>query len=220
MYNLLSCIPNGGLGAFNNLIYQSMGFTNLQVILYGMPTSAIACVLILTSATIVYYKPYMRFPIGIVCQLVPCAVFLYVGLEDPAKKWNRWAAFSFYGVFAISTFMVWPLMSVNIAGRTKKTFMAASALIWYCVGNVVGTQIFVPSDAPKYLKGLISCGAVMCLNAVNLACWWWYYTRTNARREAEFQASGMTEEVRAHESRLAGELDLTDRENKHFRYAC
>jgi hypothetical protein len=60
----------------------------------------------------------------------------------------------------------------------------------------------------------------MCLNAVNLACWWWYYTRTNARREAEFQASGMTEEVRAHESRLAGELDLTDRENKHFRYAC
>ncbi|BEI92625.1 uncharacterized protein CcaverHIS019_0502530 [Cutaneotrichosporon cavernicola] len=122
-YNLLSCIPNGGLGAFNNLIYKSMGFTNLQVILY-------------------------------------------------------------------------------------------------CVGNIVGTQIFVPSDAPKYLKGLISCGAVMCLNAINLACWWMYYTRTNARREAQFLALGITEETRAHESRLAGELDLTDRENTHFRYAC
>ncbi|BEJ08170.1 hypothetical protein CcaverHIS641_0502550 [Cutaneotrichosporon cavernicola] len=219
-YNLLSCIPNGGLGAFNNLIYKSMGFTNLQVILYGMPNSAVACVLILTAATTVFYIPRARFPIAIICQLVPCAVFLYVGLEDPAKKWNRWAAFTFYGVFAISTFMVWPLMSVNIAGRTKKTFMSASALMWYCVGNIVGTQIFVPSDAPKYLKGLISCGAVMCLNAINLACWWMYYTRTNARREAQFLALGITEETRAHESRLAGELDLTDRENTHFRYAC
>ncbi|CAK9781993.1 hypothetical protein CC85DRAFT_288406 [Cutaneotrichosporon oleaginosum] len=220
IYNLLSCIPNGGLGAFNNLIYKSMGFTNLEVILYGMPNSAVACTLIITAATTVYYVPRARFPIAIVCQIVPCAVFLYVGLEDPAKKWNRWAAFTFYGVFAISTFMVWPLMSVNIAGRTKKTFMSASALIWYCIGNVVGTQIFVPSDAPKYLKGLISCGAVMCLNALNLGCWWWYYARTNARRDAEALASGISAETQALESRLAGELDLTDRENKHFRYAC
>lgn len=107
-----------------------MGFTNLQVILYGMPNSAVACVLIITAATIVYYRPTARYPIAIVCQFIPCAVFLYVGLEDPAKKWERWTAFTFYGVFAISTFMVWPLMSVNIAGRTKKTFMSASALMW------------------------------------------------------------------------------------------
>lgn len=84
----------------------------------------------------------------------------------------------------------------------------------------MGTQIFIPSDAPKYLKGLISCGAVMCLNAANLAAWWWYYKRVNRRREEAFLASGMTEEMRAHETRLAGELDLTDRENTHFRYSC
>lgn len=60
----------------------------------------------------------------------------------------------------------------------------------------------------------------MCVNAGNLAAWWWYYKRTNRRRERQFIESGMTEEARAHESRLAGELDLTDRENTHFRYSC
>lgn len=95
-----------------------------------MPNSAIACVLILCAATTVRYKEKLRFPIAIACQIIPTIIFLYVGLEDPSKKWQRWAAFSFYGIFSISTFMVWPLMSVNIAGRTKKTFVSASCLIW------------------------------------------------------------------------------------------
>lgn len=129
-YNLLSCIPNGGLGAFNTLIYKSFGFSSLQVILFSMPNSAIACVLILIATTTVRYREKLRFPIAVVCQIVPCIIFLYVGLENPEKKWQRWAAFSFYGIFSISTFMVWPLMSVNVAGRTKKTFVSASCLMW------------------------------------------------------------------------------------------
>lgn len=90
----------------------------------------------------------------------------------------------------------------------------------YCIGNIVGTQIFIPKDAPKYLHGLVTCGIIMCINACNLGAWWWYYKRTNRKREADFIASGMTEEERAHHSRLAGEMDLTDRENPHFRYSC
>lgn len=48
----------------------------------------------------------------------------------------------------------------------------------------------------------------------------WYYKRQNKRRDKEFAESGMTEEERELQTRLAGESGLTDKENKYFRYWC
>lgn len=220
-YNFLACVPNGGLGAFNNLLYRSMGFTPLETILYSMPSAAIAFVTIICSSIAVRYYESVRFPISIVAQIVPLIVFLYVGLApDDTNKWKKWSAFSFNTVYTAATFMVWPLMSVNIAGRTKKTFFAAASLFSYCVGNIVGTQIFLPKDAPKYIGGLIGCAVCAGLNIINVIFWWWYYKRTNKKREAVFIESGMDKEERERETRIAGEMDLTDMENAHFRYSC
>lgn len=75
-------------------------------------------------------------------------------------------------------------------------------------------------DAPLYLTGLTAIAIVMAVNVVNFAGWWWYYWRTNRKRERAFVASGITLEQRELENRIAGETDLTDRENPHFRYLC
>ncbi|TXT12814.1 hypothetical protein VHUM_01215 [Vanrija humicola] len=212
LYNFLSCVPNGGLGAFQTLIFKSLGFTSLEAILYGQPSNAIGCVTIIVSATTVRYCPRMRFPIALACQFVAIFSFLFTGLGSHLDRWARWAVFSFVSVFAVSTFMVWPLLTVNIAGRTKKSFFAAVSLLSYCVGNIVGSQIFIPKDAPLYLHGMTACAIVMAVNAVNLSLWWRYYVTTNRAREAAFQASGLTEEDRAHETRIAGETDMTDKQ--------
>lgn len=172
-------------------------------------------------ATLVRYYPKLRFPACIVFQLLPIAIFLFVGLAPSStSRWAKWGVFLPIATFSIATFLVWPLMSVNIAGRTKKSFVGGTCLISYCVGNVVGTQIFLPKDAPKYLHGLVACAVVMAVNTANLILWWWYYVRTNRRRELEFQASGLTMEDREHANRVAGETDVTDMKNPHFRYAC
>jgi len=56
---------------------------------------------------------------------------------------------------------------------------------------------------------------MLLISIVNTGLWWWYYVRANRKREAEFARSGMTEEEREHQMRLAGEADLTDkRESK------
>jgi hypothetical protein len=60
----------------------------------------------------------------------------------------------------------------------------------------------------------------MAVNVVNFGCWWYYYWSTNRKRERAFIASGISQEQREHENRIAGETDLTDRENPHFRYLC
>ncbi len=42
------------------------------------------------------------------------------------------------------------LISTNIAGWTKKTTVAAMYFIGYCVGNIIGPQVFQAKDAPQY----------------------------------------------------------------------
>lgn len=67
-------------------------------------------------------------------------------------------------------------------------------------------------DAPLYLHGMTACAIVMAVNAVNLALWWRYYVTTNRTREAAFKDSGLSDEDRAHETRIAGETDMTDKQ--------
>lgn len=86
--------------------------------------------------------------------------------------------------------------------------------------NVVGGQIFVPADAPRYHRALIACAICLCVNAINLGCMQWYYKRQNKRRDREFAESGISEEERELQTRIAGENGLTDKENKYFRYWC
>lgn len=86
--------------------------------------------------------------------------------------------------------------------------------------NVVGSQIFVAADAPRYHRGLAACAVVLLVNGINLAAMWWYYYKQNKRRDAEFAESGMDEDERQLQMRIAGESDLTDKENRHFRYSC
>lgn len=78
-----------------------------------------------------------------------------------------------------------------------------------------------PSDAPLYRRGLTICGIMMILNIVNTLVWWWHYKRENRKREAEFLASGLTEEERDHQNFLAGETDLTDMQvSTRLDWAC
>lgn len=74
------------------------------------------------------------------------------------------------------------------------------------------------SDAPRYFKGLTVSAVFMLFSTVNLGHWWWYLWWQNKKRDQEFAASGMTIEEREHLNRVAGENDVTDLQNKHFRY--
>ncbi|WVQ66637.1 uncharacterized protein L199_004822 [Kwoniella botswanensis] len=217
VYQLLSTIPNGALGTFSVLVYQSFGFTALQSILYQLPANAIGFVVIISSALLVNKYPRARYPIALLWITVEMIVFLYIGLGK-GSKWGNWACFSFNGVVACANFLLWPLMSINSAGRTKKSFMSACTFITYCVGNMIGSQTFRPNDAPRYLHGLMASAILMAAELVWLCVWWYYYRWTNKKRDAAAAAAGLTQEEIDHANRLAGETDQTDLQNPHFRY--
>lgn len=213
--------PNGGITTFSKLVMKSFGFTSLETILYSMPSGGIACTSIITASILVWKWGWTRLPISLFCTCIGLLSFLFVGLAgDNISRWAKYGVFLPYGLFALPQWMVLPLVTINVAGRSKKTFFAASALFAYCIGNIVGTQMFLASDAPRYLHGLTGCAVCMGFNFFNLISWWWYYKRANKRRELKFVESGLSDEERAYATRMAGEMDQTDMENPHFRYTC
>lgn len=103
------------------------------------------------------------------------------------------------------------LGAANVAGETKKSFMASAVFVAYCVGNIVGPQL-VKSETraehyPGLWTGLIICYCITILSASTLYFVLW---RENKRRDALNldQSEG---------DRVAFK-DLTDKENVYFRY--
>ncbi|WOO83961.1 putative transporter [Vanrija pseudolonga] len=217
--NILFTVPNGAVVSFITVLLTGFGFDNLQQVLFQFPLYTFSSLDIVASAAVVHYYPRLRFPVCIANQVIGVFVFLFVGLS-PTSNTSRYVVFVMVAAFNTPMFIIWPLMSANIAGRTKKTFNAACMIMAYSAGNVIGSQIMLPSDAPRYIKGLTAVSACMAANLLVLLAWWRYYVVVNRRREAAFVASGLGAEQREHESRVAGETDMTDIENRHFRYTC
>lgn len=67
--------------------------------------------------------------------------------------------------------MIWTFLPSNVAGRTKKTVTATVLFVSYCVGNAVGAQMFVASDAPKYVRGITACAVLYIVEFCGFGAW-------------------------------------------------
>jgi ACS family allantoate permease-like MFS transporter len=83
------------------------------------------------------------------------------------------------------------------------------------VGNIISPQTFQARDAPRYLPAKISIVILYFLITCDLVLIRWVFVRRNRQREEEKKAKGDAWKVEDnHEF-----LDLTDLENREFRYA-
>lgn len=88
--------------------------------------------------------------------------------------------------------------------------MNAILLISFCLGNIIGPLTFRAEDAPDYIPAkitiIVTCAVAVVLTLVLRT----YYQFENKRRDAR-----MSE---VHVGRDVAFADLTDRENRAFRY--
>lgn len=56
----------------------------------------------------------------------------------------------------VALFLAWTLIPSNVAGRTKRTLTSSFSFVAYCVGNMVGSQIFAAKDAVCALPHIYS----------------------------------------------------------------
>jgi len=104
--------------------------------------------------------------------------------------------------------MIYSWNSANTSGYTKRTMRNALTLMAFCIGNVIGPQLFQTHDAPNYTPAkiviLVAVAAVIVLQLMLRQL----MVAENKKRDAE--GTTVTEQNAFH--------DLTDMEIGDFRY--
>ncbi|KAH8668885.1 major facilitator superfamily domain-containing protein [Xylariales sp. PMI_506] len=216
----LNNVPNGGLTTFSTLIYESFGFDSWETILYGLPRNAVGFVLFIVVAYSLRRWQNIRIWIMVASCIISFIGLLCLSLlpNDSQHEWIKWGMYMMTVVFAFAIFVAWTLIPSNVAGGTKKTVVSSMTFIGYCVGNMVGSQVFQTTDAPRYIKGTVACCVALGLETIVLLLWRFWYMYENRRRDRLAAASNLSEEEQERLGREMGEKDLTDWENPYFRY--
>ncbi|KAI0155386.1 MFS general substrate transporter [Hypoxylon sp. FL1284] len=216
----LSSVPNGGITTFGSIINTSAGFTNLQVILLDIPRNVASVVWFIIIGLITSRWKNLRMYFMIVSIIPPIAGFAMMAAlpNEPEYKWARWTGYLITVPYVVALFLAWTLIPSNIAGRTKRTLTSSFTFVGYCVGNVVGSQIFAAKDAPRYIPGIVGCAVCFGLELVVLIAWRIILVMRNRRREKNLREQGISEEERVERGKQLGEQDCTDFKNPYFRY--
>ncbi|KAJ0413375.1 major facilitator superfamily domain-containing protein [Aspergillus carlsbadensis] len=205
LLTIANCIPNGGVSAFAPLIVNGFGFSRFESTLLNMPSGAAQIMVLWISGYITMkWKGVRHFVMmgGMLVAILGAA--LIYALPDSQR------------VARLMQALMQPTLSLiqaNVAGRTKKTVFTASLFICYCVGNLIGPQLFFQSEKPQYKSGFTSWIVCFVVQLVIIVALYVTNLRENRRRDR------LALETTARESDMAAMLsDKTDRENLHFRY--
>ncbi|KAI5968845.1 hypothetical protein CANMA_002019 [Candida margitis] len=209
-FSVFQMIPNGGITSFGTiLLNEQFGFDTGTSLLMYFPSGGvevIGCIGFAWASRFV--KSRMLVAIFCGCLTVMAGSLLAFAPTNEGKL----AGLYLYDLSIVCFICILSQVASSVAGHTKKVTVNAIFLIGYCVGNLIGPQTFIDSQAPTYAGAKIAivvCGtsALVCLVAIYLS-----YYRENKRRDS-LPPVDMSH-IENYEF-----ADLTDKENPNFRYA-
>ncbi|KAJ7600720.1 MFS general substrate transporter [Mycena floridula] len=209
------------------LITASFGFSNLQTTLLGCVDGVIEIVTIWTGVTLASRIPNSRALVGSVYLIPNILGVLLVSL----LPWNNRIGLLFglwiTGVGTTGFVLSLSWLSSVTAGHTKKVTANAMLLVGYCIGNSVGPQLWQAKYKPRYRVPWITIGIsyVICIGILLFIRF--LLNRENKKRDAEpidETYDNVYMEIVDADGKLIRRkvdkefLDLTDRQNRDFRY--
>jgi ACS family allantoate permease-like MFS transporter len=221
---MLTSIPNGGLSNFSNLIIRNFGYTSKQTLILSTPGGAVAAATTLLCGYYSDKKGERMLPI--IFALVPTIVgsAMLIGLNHSHQKGVLLFAVYLIGTFGSALSTVYAYNASNTSGHTKKSTINAMTLVSFSIGNIIGTEIFQPKDAPDYIPGKI---AIMVLLTVQLFVSYLLRViniRLNVKKQAQIAEEkakrGWTDADVQRERDRHAFADLTDKENMYFVYTA
>ncbi|KAF2771895.1 hypothetical protein EJ03DRAFT_372461 [Teratosphaeria nubilosa] len=208
-------IPNAAQSSFTSLILEGFGFGALETQYMQIPGNVIQIVSLLVSGCVSSHWPNLRCITMIVGNVVCVGAGSALVALSSDQKWGRLVALwlcSFQSVgFAMSLTMV----SSNIAGYTKKQLTGAALFVGYCVGNVIGPQTFISSEAPQYPSAYVAIMVGYCVKTVMVVVLYIYMWSVNIRRDrsAAMSNNAQTAAEKEKEGIENGMHDMTELDN-------
>lgn len=188
MFFLMS-VPPGGLGAFGGLIVKGLGFDSFASILMQMPTGVIG-IFFMIFWTWLVNKIKLRYPVaGGICLFPIAGAAVLVSVD----KSNIGALMSGYYMIFVATIpqLLYSWANLNASGSTKRVVTTATMFGCMCIGNIVGPQVYLESEAPHYRTGLYTAMACWALLCVVIFCMGFYLAHLNRQQEKRREALGL-----------------------------
>ncbi|EKG20967.1 Major facilitator superfamily [Macrophomina phaseolina MS6] len=228
LIQLCGNIPNGGVTSFASIIVLGLGFSTYQTLLIGMVATAFQVVFVLLAAGGATFIKNSRTS-WLVWNFVVSLVGAIMAREiDPEKHiWAKFFGYCLLLCFSANFPLMLSITSANVGGFTKKNTVNAMMFLAYCVGNIIGPQLFLDKEAPKYQSGFLAMLVCFVLGIVFSVGLRFYYIWENKRRDSK---SGMGDgglggnadlaeaEVRQESALMLNLQDKTDRTLTQFRY--
>ncbi|KAI0010216.1 MFS general substrate transporter [Xylariaceae sp. FL0662B] len=154
-------VPNAAQSSFTSIILETFGFDVLETQYMQIPGNVIQFSSLLLSGWISSRFPNTRCAVMLASNLIcvgcgAALVALPVGADGTDNKWGRLVALWLCSFTSVGFSMSLTMVSSNVAGYTKKQLTGAFLFVGYCVGNIIGPQTFVDSEAPFYTSAYIA----------------------------------------------------------------
>jgi len=218
----LTSIPNGGLSNFSAIIVKSFGYTTRQTLILGAPGGIIGA---LSTLGMGYFADRTRSRMmPIVVSIIPTLVgaAMLIGLNGSGQKGALLFATYIIGFYGSSLAIIYAYNASNTAGHTKKATINAITLATFAAGNIVGSETFLPANAPGYIPGKIAILVLLSTQLVVCFLLRWINIRLNKKKREALRViieqKGWSEADVQQEREKHAFLDLTDKQNPFFIY--
>ncbi|OCL09001.1 MFS general substrate transporter [Glonium stellatum] len=214
-------VPNSALTSFTSLILASFGFPPLGTQYLQIPGGAVQFgSLLLGGYLCTRYPSHSRCPTMLAANSV-CVLGAGLLVALPAThawRWARLVALWLCYFQGLGFSLALTVVSGNVAGWTKKWVTGAVLFAGYCVGNAVGPLTFRDAETPRYRSAYVAMLVGYCVKLVMVVVLYGYMYSVNKKRDRE---SARGERLAGEEEKEAIELgmhDVTEIDNKGFRY--
>ncbi|KAJ4359601.1 uncharacterized protein N0V89_000156 [Didymosphaeria variabile] len=216
VFVLSSQMPTAGLILLQSILIKSLGFTTKETLLLNIPQGAIniLCNLAFGYLADMTKQRSLAALAAALWSLFWASLYIGLGYHDPYyKKYGQLVAYFFTsGSATAAWFIVISMLSSNVTGYTKKNTTNSIIFLFLGVAYLAGPQTF--RDGPFYRHAKISLLCLWGLSVLVLGAFYAMNRMENKRRDGEEAQDGEGGEG-GNENAF---LDLTDRENKQFRY--
>ncbi|KAF9653218.1 MFS general substrate transporter [Thelephora ganbajun] len=226
LFTALANVPNSLLNQ-RSIIVTSFGWTPLQTTLFGCIDGVIEVITIFVGVQLAARIPNSRAYIITLCAVPNLLGCLLVTLLPWKNKVGLLCAIWMLGVGLTGFVLILSWVTSVTAGHTKRITTNTVLLIAYCIGNSVAPFMWQAKYRPRnYVPWGIIAGCFFVCGTIPPVLRW-VLARENALRDREKHDSTYdniyvehtTPEGKKIEVKVPKEfLDLTDRQNRDFRY--
>ncbi|KIW31642.1 hypothetical protein, variant [Cladophialophora immunda] len=201
-------VPNGAVSSFSSIIIENFGYDEYTTLLLNLPGCAVAFVSVGFGTW--WAGRYNGRGIAIIVLTIPTLLGgALMAWLPPTNKGGLLAGNFLTNTVGATLPLLYSWITSNYAGHTKKITMNAIVLMSFCVGNIIGPETFRAKDAPQYIPAKLTIVVILSIAIVLAITLDLLYVLENKKRDRE-EPQDLPQDYEF--------LDLTDKENRNFRY--